>query len=47
MLRIKKIKGLGEKEPTPRPCEYFDIIGGTSTGGYLMFFFSKVSCEAC
>lgn len=18
----------------PRPCEYFDLIGGTSTGGY-------------
>jgi patatin-like phospholipase/acyl hydrolase len=19
----------------PRPCEYFDLIGGTSTGGYV------------
>ena len=30
----------------PRPCDWFDLIGGTSTGGYtlsfkLFFFFSK------
>lgn len=21
-------------EHVPRPCDYFDLIGGTSTGGY-------------
>jgi patatin-like phospholipase/acyl hydrolase len=30
MYRIKHAEGLKE---FPRPCEYFDLIGGTSTGG--------------
>jgi patatin-like phospholipase/acyl hydrolase len=21
----------------PKPCDYFDIIGGTSTGGYVSY----------
>jgi len=21
----------------PKPCDYFDLIGGTSTGGYVAF----------
>ena len=32
MERIKHERRLNE---TPRPCEYFDLIGGTSTGGYV------------
>lgn len=31
MEKIHEIKGLDQ---IPRPCEYFDLIGGTSTGGY-------------
>lgn len=23
----------------PKPCEYFDLIGGTSTGGYVCLMF--------
>lgn len=30
MYRIKIDEGLVD---LPRPCEYFDLIGGTSTGG--------------
>lgn len=30
MENLREICGLTE---TPRPCEYFDLIGGTSTGG--------------
>ncbi|SJL06798.1 uncharacterized protein ARMOST_10140 [Armillaria ostoyae] len=30
MRRIQLRKNLPN---TPRPCEYFDLIGGTSTGG--------------
>jgi patatin-like phospholipase/acyl hydrolase len=29
---IKNDDGLPE---VPKPCEYFDMIGGTSTGGYV------------
>ena len=30
MENIRKAEHLGR---VPRPCEYFDLIGGTSTGG--------------
>lgn len=30
MERVGKLEGLNV---VPRPCEYFDLIGGTSTGG--------------
>ena len=30
MERIRAVEGLNE---VPRPCDRFDIIGGTSTGG--------------
>ena len=32
MKRIQHDKGLAD---LPRPCEYFHLIGGTSTGGYV------------
>ncbi len=31
MHRVRHDSDLPE---TPRPCEYFDLIGGTSTGGW-------------
>lgn len=31
MERIAKAEGLDD---VPKPCDYFDLIGGTSTGGY-------------
>ena len=30
MERVRKLEGLDD---VPRPCDYFDLIGGTSTGG--------------
>jgi len=35
MEHIRDSKGLAE---VPRPCDYFDLIGGTSTGGYSTSF---------
>jgi hypothetical protein len=34
MNRIKGKLGRGPLDSEPLPCEYFDLIGGTSTGGY-------------
>jgi hypothetical protein len=41
MEKIREAQGL---ERVPRPCEHFDLIGGTSTGGYAStssFFFQE------
>ena len=27
---------LAETDALPLPCDYFDLIGGTSTGGYVI-----------
>ena len=32
MERVKMRKGLAE---LPKPCDYFHLIGGTGTGGYV------------
>lgn len=32
MENIRLVQNLKE---VPRPCDYFDLIGGTSTGGYI------------
>jgi hypothetical protein len=31
---MEKIRDIKRLDLIPRPCEYFDLIGGTSTGGY-------------
>ena len=32
---LKKLMETINPDRTPKPCEYFDMIGGTSTGGYV------------
>ena len=32
---FESIKNQGGLPQVPKPCEYFDMIGGTSTGGYV------------
>ncbi|KAJ7829026.1 FabD/lysophospholipase-like protein [Mycena olivaceomarginata] len=39
MYRIKKEQNL---EAVPLPCEYFDLIGGTSTGGLLALMLGRL-----
>ena len=33
---MNRIKAHEQLEETPLPCDYFDLIGGTSTGGYII-----------
>ncbi|KAI0108254.1 FabD/lysophospholipase-like protein [Daldinia grandis] len=39
MENIRQIEGLQE---APRPCEYFDFIGGTSTGGIIAIMLGRL-----
>jgi len=32
------------REETPLPCDYFDLIGGTSTGGLVVIAMSGGMC---
>ncbi len=34
---IRKKDGQAPLSILPKPCDYFDLIGGTSTGGYVAF----------
>ena len=42
---MHRIKDQGQLTELPLPCEYFDMIGGTSTGGYyLTILYSIAEC---
>jgi patatin-like phospholipase/acyl hydrolase len=44
MLReiMEEIERKTDAEETPRPCEYFDLIGGTSTGGLIAIMLGRL-----
>ncbi|RYO58845.1 hypothetical protein AA0116_g7222 [Alternaria tenuissima] len=39
---MEQIKDDHKLEETPRPCDYFDLIGGTSTGGIIAIMLGRL-----
>jgi patatin-like phospholipase/acyl hydrolase len=35
LMILQHIMATVDPQSPPKPCEYFDMIGGTSTGGYV------------
>ena len=46
MDRLKAKLGRRDDEPDPLPCEYFQLIGGTSTGGLIAIMLGRLRMTA-
>lgn len=46
---MEKLRDVNNLEQTPRPCDYFDLIGGTSTGGIIAIMLGRLgmSVDQC
>lgn len=49
LMVLKRLMKEIDPEFPPKPCDYFDMIGGTSTGGFVScampFLFPRVNAE--
>jgi patatin-like phospholipase/acyl hydrolase len=43
---MRRIQGMKKLEHEPLPCEYFDLIGGTSTGGLIALLLGRLRLSA-
>src|SRR5579859_1132657 len=39
---MEEVRRQTKAEETPRPCEYFDLMGGTSTGGLIVIMLGRL-----
>jgi patatin-like phospholipase/acyl hydrolase len=40
LIILEQLMETMDPETPPKPCEYFDMIGGTSTGGWVVATFA-------
>ncbi|KAI0451208.1 hypothetical protein F5B21DRAFT_390545 [Xylaria acuta] len=45
LIILKHLMQLVDPEKPPRPCDYFDLIGGTSTGGLIALMLGRLQME--
>jgi len=44
---MEEMQRLAKLNETPRPCDYFDLIGGTSTGGLIAIMLGRLKMVQC
>jgi len=42
LLILKKLMEMIDPDDPPKPCDYFDMIGGTSTGGLIAIMLGRL-----
>lgn len=40
LIILERLMETIDPETPPKPCDYFDMIGGTSTGGWVVVIFA-------
>ncbi len=42
LMILRRLAATNNPESPPKPCEYFDLIGGTSTGGLIAIMLGRL-----
>ena len=42
LMMLQQLMAAANRESPPKPCDYFDMIGGTSTGGFIAIMLGRL-----
>jgi patatin-like phospholipase/acyl hydrolase len=45
LMILQQLMATVDPTTPPKPCEYFDMIGGTSTGGYVILSIASLRSD--